>query len=200
MEEDPLTPRDSPRRQDSALSTTSSSGKTVRPSSAAGKNPRSSSSTGGLFARLRGAASNGHISPHGDVDSPTEAGPSDWYRRSPSPEELPSTWRQPSANSGRYEFDEGPSDVWGVDSPRASRAASPVEDEKVFSRRIAGMPDKAPDEEEDDGQELGEIGIRHPAEVDQEQGDNQAMSAGGTDRDDDSDFGTRVVSGPHCMI
>jgi hypothetical protein len=190
-----LTPRESPRRQDSALSATSSSGKTVRPSSASSKTPRSISATGGLFARLRGAASNGHISPTEDVDSPSEAGPSDWYRRSPSPEGLPSTWRRPSPNAGRYEFDEGPSDVWAVDSPRLSRAASPVEDEKVFSRRIAGMPGTEPEGE--DGEEMAEIGVKHPAEVDLEQGDNLEMSAGGTDRDDDSDFGNRVVSSIH---
>lgn len=197
MEDDPLRSRESPLRQNSAISAASSGGKTARPTSSSGKPRRGSVSNGGIFARLRGTTPTGSsFEISNGRETPTEAGPSDWYRRSPSPDGVPSTWRTASPDVGRYEFEEGPSDIWAeVDSPGRSRVDSPFSDEKEYQNRMAVLPDQEAERDE----EVEEVDKgRHPAEVDLERGGNQATSNNGTgtDKDDDSDFGARVVSFP----
>lgn len=194
-----MTPRESPHRQNSAASAASSSGKTVRPNSASSARHRSTSnSNGGIFARLRGSSPTPVINtPRDEEGEYGEAGPSDWYRRSPSPpaQTLPPAWRQASPNVARFELDEGPSDVWASDSPARSdsRVDSPVNDEKEFYKRLAVLPDRQDEVDEPEAEEVR--ADRHPAEADEERGGNQATSGGGTDGGDSgSDFRSQVVS------
>ena len=134
-----------PTRKSSSASS-ASSGRTIKPSS------RQASTNGGFFARFRSASpqrrsedghDNGDDTDGLDGDSETEAGPSDYYRRSPSPQSPPSGWRTASSDIGDHDDMnmDGPRDEWTaanvwVDSdpgtPRNGPAAEEVEDEEVM--------------------------------------------------------------------
>lgn len=117
-----------PRRQNSTLSSTSSGGRTIRASSTTPGRRRSSASTThpppGFFARLTGKshAQTSDADPSDDDDEvgarnevgEGEAGPSDYWRRTPSPVSPPAAWREASTEAWPEDLEDGNYDVWMV--------------------------------------------------------------------------------------
>lgn len=103
-----------PRRKASSASS-ASSGRTIKPSSRQG-----SATNGGFFARFRSSSQSRSENGEGDDGQAldrrdeSEAGPSDYYRRSPSPQSPPPGWRTASSEVGDDDDMrmDGPRDEW----------------------------------------------------------------------------------------
>jgi len=105
-----------PRRK-ASIASSASSGATIKPTN------RQNSGSNGFFARFRSSSqsrsADGNDSPDGEEDGwGTEAGPSDYYRRSPSPTPPPPGWRTASSEvyvdseEEEQRAWEGPYDSW----------------------------------------------------------------------------------------
>lgn len=89
-----------PRRKASSASS-ASSGRTIKPS-----HSQTSNGNGGFFARFRGNGTRSHSDDEDDDEGP-EAGPSDYYRRSPSPTGSQDGWRPTPDGDGAQEMEAG---------------------------------------------------------------------------------------------
>ena len=165
-----------PRRKYSSASS-ASSGRTVKPSSR-----QVSATNGGFFARFR---SSSQSSPDGDGDgnddnggeeigAESEAGPSDYYRRSPSPQSPPQGWRTASSEVGDPDDMnmDGPRDEWtSTDVWADSDPSTPLDGEEPdesmtvdaveYENRIRAVLNgsRTPREDSEDGNEEG-IGVQ----------------------------------------
>jgi hypothetical protein len=123
-----------PSRQPSTLSSTSST-QTVR--GRRGSSTSQPTPTASIFARLTGRkAEVDNASPYEEMD----AGPSDYWRRTPSPEgplsPPPAEWKQMNRMVWNGDVEDGEADEW---SPGLRTPPFPGDDEEEFEKRLEGL-------------------------------------------------------------